>query len=435
MIFSGLPNELILHVLNYTDPDDLESLSACCKQIQFLAQGRIKQHRAFRERYTTITFDNTDPEDRTVIHPFVLLESLLLEPRIAHYPSVINLRSWRTNPTGSPHYLHPDALSLQVAQRCAKRIHEEMTHCPYLRSDRDAHGLEGEIQHGNPDAAIALLLTLFLKLQTLHVAQHLNVLTSVSKMIFSIQQAQCKLPPNSKEPQALSKLTQVDISPSSETLNIDQTENLVLLSSLPLIQNIRVSNLFCPNYPGIPFEPRNFFDIAATEVSILGSAIDPRILASFLSNARSLIRFTYQHMPRGSLYVRWNPLLLSNVLQKNASNSLQHLDLTSNVQDIHTTLDTRPQICSLRSFAVLKKLRIDYVLLASEKHHDISGTQGLMDLLPASLEELVIVGKNDEATAAARFEGLAEMRQNFLSKLTRVTFENIIPRRGNTSIS
>ena len=172
-----LPNELVLYVIEYTDPDDLESLSACCKQTYFLAQRRIKQHRAFRERYTTITFDDTDPEDRTVIQPFVLLESMLLEPRIAHYPSLINLRSWRTNRIGSPHYVHPDILSLQIAQRCAKRIHEEIQHCPYLRPENRYYGLEEseierEIQHGNPDAAIALLLTLFLKLQTVHVFQH-----------------------------------------------------------------------------------------------------------------------------------------------------------------------------------------------------------------------------------------------------------------------
>ena len=215
---------------------------------------------------------------------------------------------------------------------------------------------------------------------------------------------------------------------------MNRTEDLVLLSSLPWIRNIRVSNMFCPNYAGIPFLPLSFFDIAATEVSILESAIHTNMLASFLINARSLIGFTYQHSPRGSIFVKWDPLVLSNVLKKTASNTLQRLELTSNFPDSHTKRGPRPRLCSLRSFAVLKKLRIDYVLLASENHNDISGTQGLVDLLPASLEELVVVGKTDEAKAAARFEGLAEMRQKIFPKLTRVTFEKIIS-GGSTSIS
>lgn len=421
--FLGLPNELLLQVIDWTDPDDLESLSACCKQIHLLAEGRIKQHKTFKDRYTTITFDDADSKDRTVIHPFVLLESVLLEPRIAHYPSVINLRSWPTKPTRSPHYLYPHTLSLEVAQRRAKTIHEEIKHCPYLRPDQNAHGLESEVQHGNPDAAIALLLTLFPNLQALHATQHLTLFTSVWNMILNIQHAQRKLPPDAKLSQAFSKLTQVDISPSSETLNIDRTENLVLLSGLPWIQTIRVSNMFCPNHRGIPSEYQGFVDVAATEVSIFESAIDPRILAGFLSNARSLKRFTYHHQPRGTLYVEWNPLLLSNVLQKTASDTLQHLDLTSSVQDFHTTLDTSPQVCSLRGFSTLKKLRIDSALLASDESYGISGTKGLVDLLPSSLEELVIVDKSDEEKAMARFEGLAELKQIFLPKLTRVMFE------------
>ncbi|KAF6232930.1 hypothetical protein HO173_008893 [Letharia columbiana] len=421
----GLPNELLSQVVDLTDPDDLESLSACCKRIHGSAEKRIKQHRNFKDKYTTITFDDAAPEDQTVIHPFVLLQDVLLEPRIAHYPGVINLRSWSIKPMQSPYYLDPDTVSLQVAQRCTQRIHDVITQCPYLRRERPADpeepaDPESEIQRGNPDAAIALLLTLFPNLQTLNVTQRLFLYSNVRKMIYKIQQVQSKVPSDAKSSQAFSKLARVDVSPTGDTLDSARIRDLVLLSALPSIETIRVSNMFYPDYVGIWPPTPKFIDVAATEIIIVGSVFASRILAGFLSNARSLRRFTYQHLRYRGHYAEWKPLLLVNILQEYTSNTLRHLDLTFTGQAEFPSLETLSHVCNFRGFPVLKKLRVDYALIASDKHNDLSGTQTLADLLPASLEELVIVADADEEKAAAVFEALPEMEKRLLPKLTGV---------------
>lgn len=51
----NLPNELILRTLELAEPDDLENLSATCRQIRDLATNILQQHREDKRRFSQIS--------------------------------------------------------------------------------------------------------------------------------------------------------------------------------------------------------------------------------------------------------------------------------------------------------------------------------------------------------------------------------------------
>ena len=81
-----------------------------------------------------------------------------------------------------------------------------------------------------------------------------------------------------------------------------------------------------------------------------------------------------------------------------------------------------PNAGTLRSFEVLKTLRISRVILIVK-----GAPRTLVDELPSSLEELELVDPISATEARQMFEGMLATKQKRLPKLRLVVFEGAIP--------
>ena len=89
-----LPDELLLIVIEFLSPTDLENFTLSCKRIFNCAIGYLEKHRVLKRRYleAIITDDQTDRPYYHCTHPIFLLERIYLEPAVAHYVKTLEFR-------------------------------------------------------------------------------------------------------------------------------------------------------------------------------------------------------------------------------------------------------------------------------------------------------------------------------------------------------
>ncbi|MCJ1458457.1 hypothetical protein MMC28_008830 [Mycoblastus sanguinarius] len=83
------PNEVLLHLIDVVDSEDLESFALCCPRLGELADKRLKQHRR-RKEYYTLAFGylgEVDGLSALSAHPILTLRDVLSEPQLASYPT------------------------------------------------------------------------------------------------------------------------------------------------------------------------------------------------------------------------------------------------------------------------------------------------------------------------------------------------------------
>lgn len=66
-----LPDELILHVIDYVHPSDIESLALCSQTVMAFAKDALLRHSRLKEKYGMISFgyeldDDDDPNEDDV---------------------------------------------------------------------------------------------------------------------------------------------------------------------------------------------------------------------------------------------------------------------------------------------------------------------------------------------------------------------------------
>ena len=94
----ALPNEVVHRIVDCLDPDDLGSFALTNKTAHSLAQHAIKRHQELIKKYSALRFENPGTwhdNDWLGDHVLFFLRTLLLNPRIAHYPKTIHAADWQ----------------------------------------------------------------------------------------------------------------------------------------------------------------------------------------------------------------------------------------------------------------------------------------------------------------------------------------------------
>ena len=90
-VFSDLPNELIMHIWSYViEPESVESFALVSKRVYGLATLFLREHARLKQKYSAIYC----PDFRMYNGAAILLERMLLNPRIALYINDFRIEEW-----------------------------------------------------------------------------------------------------------------------------------------------------------------------------------------------------------------------------------------------------------------------------------------------------------------------------------------------------
>lgn len=81
MSLLGLPNELVLMILDFTLPESIETATILCKRLYGLGKPLLQKHRTFRAQFHSIAI----AENEGCFHPLQLIDLVLDQPDVALY--------------------------------------------------------------------------------------------------------------------------------------------------------------------------------------------------------------------------------------------------------------------------------------------------------------------------------------------------------------
>ena len=428
-------NEVLYQIIAATNPHDIESLAASCKTINILAQPEIKRHRELKKKYAKLVFRDLDDSDNAIgVHPIYVLRDILHDTALAQYPTTIRIGPF-------DEYYHDwlstddDMVELEgirtVAAGCDREIQNAIYQCPFIETpEREIWRVQ--IMEGRGQATIGLLLTLLPNLTSMtSVPQpEEGLFTQILKRIAGFEQ-----PTDRLAPQALTKLARIDARPYYSVFNMTAHEFdcLPQYALLPSMRTITGSHfetyvsgdaraLHWPHDPGIS---------AVTEIIIDRSMVDGESITELVRGVRALERFSFsfgEHMPTRVVY---QPRKIIRGLERYAKCSLSYLYLTGTRIEINTIQNDDLEY-DLRVFGKLKQLRIDHTLLSRPCLAPSAGKSGhacncwpqrLVDVLPASLELLQLIGSVPWKRVRAFFAGFPELKAERLPRLREIKMQ------------
>lgn len=146
-VFSDLPNELIMHVWSYViEPESVENFALVSKRVYGLATPFVKEHARLEQKYSRIIYSNRHWRVAD------LLETMLLNPRVALYIKELRIKSWAScwkQQYKSPPKPYPSGTM--------KVLKEAVLSSPLIPPHENRRWIE-EIKKGDEDPIIALMI-------------------------------------------------------------------------------------------------------------------------------------------------------------------------------------------------------------------------------------------------------------------------------------
>ena len=361
--FNDLPNELVVEIWGHVvEPEGVESFALVSKRIFGLAAPFITEHARLKQQYSTLCY----PGGETGRRAAVLLETMLLNPRVALYVNELLIRGcagcWAEQRT--PHdssWLSRDTVGL---------FKDAVTRsCLFAPSEVERWG--ASMESGDEDPILALILMQLTRLKKFELS------------LWDYESDRCLL-------EAFGRITQ-----SSEA---------AIPSGLPTV----ASKIDRSDRVGFP-ESSPFAHVSDVTLNFCDWELED--LSQLLRSTRALESFSYYDS--GTSYVEMSQVC--DELLKYSQHSLQKLCLTS------SAIEQGP-IRDLSRFKLLAEIKIDFLLL-------LGSTEGkcprLTDILPMSIERVTLISLRGIAFEAHR-EAVLQMIQakmKRLSNLKALTFE------------
>ena len=278
--------------------------------------------------------------------------------------------------------------------------------------------------------ACALLITLLPNLNSITSIDTSSFAIDIFEMVSSIAEA---FHQNDQDfPPALAKLTKVYIG------GREPLETYEAFASLPSMRSLQGRRVVADHFTWPCY--RDPHTSGVTDIQWSEASIHIESLTEFLKGMRALESFT---MIGDSQEEEWDPLGIMNSLLLHAKGSLRKLSLTySKGED----LDNDCYLSApLNTFEVLRWVRLDVESLFDvginnvdvdealpdrgfyksrfEDYHYGYEAQALVDILPASIETLELVGVLSEKNTASLLHKLPELKEERVPQLQKIVFE------------
>ncbi|KAL8914333.1 MAG: hypothetical protein Q9171_001053 [Xanthocarpia ochracea] len=425
------PNETIIRIVEELFPEDLVSFILSNKAIHSVCQHAIRQHQAFLQQYSSIRFGEPencgDGDNFDGNHPLSLLEAILQNPKIAHYP--IKLRvgdyaedfefvddSWGDFPAGAISSWASEIAALGTENQW---LDEEIRRKVWAEELLEPNG---HVQR------LAILLTMLPNLELIEMRDmsHDNG-NPVREIVWAIAAAN-QDPASPVHDRALKNLVEISL----DTSDTEYGENITMyipFTTLPSVRFLHGRMIEGKDFRDeghVPSQPGQIQD-----VNFMYSAIGVDAWEwMFKAIGNNLKRFGYYHVDALSDYsAPYDCAGTVAVLRKYASHSLRRLDLTAEL-GVSSTMDQTTGVLTenynhqfvgdLKAFTTLRVLRLDDTAFQMSKEGAIAR---LIDVLPTSIRVLRLLREIKVGDPTDLFVGLAEGKKELLPELKRIVLE------------
>ncbi|KAL8920919.1 MAG: hypothetical protein Q9172_004278 [Xanthocarpia lactea] len=427
------PNETIIRIVDELFPEDLVSFILSNKAIHSVCQHVIRQHQAFLQQYSSIRFG--DPEN-CGNNPLHLLEVILQNPKIAHYPIKLRVGDHAEDfefvddgcggfPAGTISTWASEIAALGTENRWLDgETRRQVWAEALLQPNGDVHRL-------------AILLTILPNLELIEMTDmSYDTGNPVREIVWAIAAAN-QDPKSPVHGRALMNLVEISLDRS----DTEYGENITMYIPFTALPSVRFlhgrmiegevfrseSRRRRERYEGpVPSSPGQIQD-----VNFMYSAIGVDAWEwMFKAIGNNLKRFVYYHAEALSDYsAPYDCAGIVAVLKKHASHSLRRLDLTaelgvSSTRDLTTGVSTENYnhqfVGDLKAFTTLRVLRLDDTAFQMSKEGAIAR---LIDVLPTSIRVLRLLREIKVGDPTDLFVGLAEGKRELLPELKRIFLE------------
>ncbi|KAL8724142.1 MAG: hypothetical protein Q9181_006964 [Wetmoreana brouardii] len=436
-----LPNELIDHISRLLSPPDLEAFARSSKPIYTALQHALKRHAQYKKKYALIKFGHRwfNPSVRAPVsdycrHALLLLASILENPDIAHYPTTTKISFCADEDDCL------DCLAQSVIENYSDELRHMIDECDHITTSLIA-SMSVSIRHPqNENAAACLAVNLLPNLRSLTLdCFEADTLHNIVRSI-ALANGNPKSPNHQR---ALPQLRDFSLS----CMDDDEAIAMKFYGSFAMLPSIR--SLHGYGIDGETFNwPSGFKPPSSrvTDISIYFSSISASSFEHLLSGIANLQTFTYRDagpIINGGPY---QPVGIIDALRKYASHGLKTLDIGSDAVGIDVVRGDGKAVGSLRMFTCLKSIRLEDAIFLhdtseglrslepiSKGSRHVAGdgyvcdegplTELLVDVLPASVKEFVLVQLLDAEHTKVLLKGLAALKAYKTPRLAKLMFE------------
>lgn len=351
MGFSNLSNELILMIWDLVEIEDVYSFSTISKRVYLLVREALREHCELSNRISTISNVNAESGDPSLFGR--LLKEILLNPRAARYPSVLELDEWRIEWEDEGGHCRSTVTEsdLELFKQAAKANME------LFKKDMEEDWF-ATIDEGDEEPLIAILLLLLPNLRRIRVG---SIFESWPRIMAALRTIRFD-----ESGSALRKLHSVELectsTPDGDLLDFELVKLFAALPSVKRIHSI-----------GVGTDPEDRFHILDSlfsenkveSLSFVGCRVDPKSMSEFLSTNEDLQHFFYTPDASDGDLANFDPYWICSGLL-NARHTLRTLSVLSEGQ----------RMCfmgSLVGFICLEFLQTDLQLLIGDLPRQVDG--------------------------------------------------------------
>lgn len=442
--FLGLPNEVLVAILEKVGPESIEQVALSCKRVYGLAGKSLRKHVQMKQKYGIVEFCQDGDCEHDIGGPCVHLAPFLCDvlgnDEIAFYTqamivSTMRRPSWarRDRPRVEEHYG-------EIFRDVQGVLRRNLRQCTYL-NDSEKRTFGEKIVRGNNDAILAFLVTLLPNLRAISVFPEMAVFNRTDwvglfyDMVLRIAKASSSSEPAVLSP-ALSKLSALEL--PNELI----FDDIASINTLPGLSSTRVTGDSCFHRFAATFKTGIF---GFQSIHLRHTRVTDDSLIGFLSCIKSLERFIYRNGNPD-----FQPRMILTALSTHAGHSLTQLSLTTSKLSCNAANLYDFYFGSLSNFRSLTKLVVDKKVFFKPATSTITGTiaqgtsdsfvelldqnytvQRLIDMLPESLETCHLSGeRTKDADLEALMAGLPrDFKHMRLPHLRELVHDNYIPGR------
>ncbi|KAG7009738.1 hypothetical protein G7Y79_00001g000100 [Physcia stellaris] len=412
------------------------------------------------KRYSSVCFGNFERayddfkgsrrNDRN--NPFLLLSSIIQDPEIAEGPTKLSLGSLidygdgeeEDNDGGTSVTDTKEPKTLMRKHSAA--IHVLVQECDFIPKAKQEWWSNAIIRSLDPDAAIALLITLLPKLELFDTEDWSDPegIENIHIIVKSIIEANQNFesPSHGK---ALAHLKEFYMY-HSDTEGGEDIDDYGPFAMLPSMRVLSGRNIAGDD--GFIWAPICINALSnVIEINFEWSAIDADTFDTMLSRIHGLKKFTYNYGGATVSYASYDPAGYVESLRNHAAASLERLDITDDGILMDEDIP-RQYVGSLKMFSSLISIRLEDVafetrdvsedvlaLSEGEFYREDSDADSifqerldrLVDILPPSIKYVTLIPTNGNEGVQEILEGLAEEKAQTLPNLRIIKFEGEDP--------
>ncbi|KAI4101514.1 MAG: hypothetical protein LQ339_005011 [Xanthoria mediterranea] len=453
-----LPPEIILRVIKQLHHEDLENTSLTSKNVLELAKHRRHRHLESKKKYRTLILGDTTfnhDEIANNIHPaFTLRDMLRHKETMSDYCRILKIGG-----TGYPRLkatdnYYNDAVLVEARALEVEIIHElndllgrksfsnpidvkeSRKSKPVLTSDKDG------LRYG---MACAWILALLREVQVLELVR-CSLFMELEQHNFRKMWRYLSAG-EANPPRPLSKVQEVRLI-EDEDGNITSLRCLYRLLDLPNVRRIYCHHVGPTLDDDIPLDLKVSWP-SVEELRFEISCINGSNLERIVRGTRALKSFRYQigwydkdsYDEQGSDSWSSLPKICIHSLRKSALSTLEHFSLTDPygmAEEDERGIGLEMDHVTLHDFDVLKYVAVECWMFVDDgidspdpdapldegvqkENEGGEGVSRLVDVLPRSLEALVLYTPRDANDLAALFRGLLQLKEERLPKLRSIS--------------